>query len=88
MAKRESANVNLSAFGFGLKVVALEYESDDPPGKIIAYYQDQLKRYGNVLQCHGSGFKVDDESHGWRQEGRCLMASSSVTPTMAAIKSS
>jgi len=58
---KKSANVNLSAFGFGLKVVAAEFESDDPPGKIIAYYQDQLKKYGNVLQCHGSGYKVDDD---------------------------
>ena len=57
----KSANVNLSAFGYGLKVVALEYESDDPPGKVIAFYQDQLKKYGNVLQCHGRRFKVDDD---------------------------
>ena len=33
---KKSANVNLSAFGFGLKVVAVEYEPDDPPAKIIA----------------------------------------------------
>ena len=58
---KKSANVNMSAFGFGLKVVALEYESDDPPAKIIAFYQDQLKRYGNVLQCHNGGFKIDDD---------------------------
>jgi hypothetical protein len=57
----KSANVNLSAFGYGLKVVALEYESNDPPDKIIAYYQDQLKKYGNVLQCPGRRFKVDDD---------------------------
>ena len=58
---KKSANVNMSAFGFGLKVVALEYESDDPPAKIIAFYQDQLKGYGNVLQCHNGGFKIDDD---------------------------
>jgi hypothetical protein len=60
---KKSANVNISTFGFGLKVVALEYESDDPPGKIIAYYQDQLKKYGNVLQCRTSrnDFKIDDD---------------------------
>jgi hypothetical protein len=58
---KKNANVNLSAFGFGLKVVAVEYESDDPPDKIIAFYQDQLKKYGNVLQCHSSGFKVNDD---------------------------
>jgi hypothetical protein len=60
---KKSANVNISTFGFGLKVVALEYESDDPPDKIIAYYQDQLKKYGNVLQCRtsSSNFKIDDD---------------------------
>ncbi|HXM21255.1 MAG TPA: hypothetical protein VN948_08330 [Terriglobales bacterium] len=58
---KKSANVNISTFGFGFKVVALEYESDDPPAKIIAYYQDRLKKYGNVLQCHSSGFKIDDD---------------------------
>jgi len=58
---KKSANVNMSAFGYGLKVVALEYVSDDPPDKIIAYYQDQLKRYGHVLQCHSSGIKADHD---------------------------
>jgi hypothetical protein len=55
---KKSANVNISTFGFGLKVVALEYESDDPPDKIVAYYRDQLKKYGNVLQCRGGSYKV------------------------------
>jgi hypothetical protein len=60
---KKSANVNLSTFGFGLKVVALEYESDDPPDKVISYYQDQLKKYGNVLRCRTSSnnYKVDDD---------------------------
>jgi hypothetical protein len=63
----KSANVNLSGFGFGLKVVALEYESDDPPDKLIAFYKDQLKKYGDVLVCHTSHFDVDtqmDSDHG------------------------
>jgi len=50
----KNANVNISGFGFGLKVVALEFESDDPPSKVIAFYQDQLKKYGKVLQCHNN----------------------------------
>jgi hypothetical protein len=58
---KKSANVNMSAFGYGLKVVALEYLSDDPPDKIIAYYQDQLKKYGHVLQCHSNGIKADHD---------------------------
>jgi len=50
----KSANVNLSSFGFGLKVVAMEYESKDSPEKVVAFYRDQLTRYGNVLVCHTS----------------------------------
>jgi hypothetical protein len=50
----KSANVNISGFGYGLKVVALEYQSDDSPEKLVAYYKDQLKKYGNVLVCHTS----------------------------------
>ncbi len=55
----KSANVNISGFGFGLKVVALEYESDDAPEKLIAFYKDKLKNYGSVLECHTSGFSMN-----------------------------
>lgn len=47
----KSANVNISGPGFALKVVALEYQSDDAPDKLVAYYKEQLKRFGNVLEC-------------------------------------
>jgi hypothetical protein len=50
----KSANVNISGFGYGLKVVALEYESDDAAAKVLAFYREQLKKYGNVLECHTS----------------------------------
>jgi hypothetical protein len=67
----KSANVNISSFGYGLKVVALEYQSDDSPSKLVAYYKDQLKKYGNVLECHTSHFNVDtdvkDSDHGSHQ---------------------
>ena len=56
----KSADVNISGFGFGIKVVALQYESEDAPAKILSFYRDQLKRYGNVLECHSSEhFNVD-----------------------------
>jgi hypothetical protein len=55
----KSANVNLSLGGIGLKVVAVEYLSDDPPDKILAYYTTQLKKYGKVLQCAGTGTSAD-----------------------------
>ena len=62
--KDKSANVNISSFGFGLKVVALEYGSDDAPEKLIAYYKDQLKKYGKVLECHTSHFNVNPDIQG------------------------
>ena len=46
------ANVNISSSLFGVKVVAVEFLSDDPPEKIAAFYRDQLKRYGGILECH------------------------------------
>jgi len=57
--ENKSANVNLSSFGYGLKVVALEYESKDSSDKVLAFYKDQLKRYGNVLVCHTSSMNVN-----------------------------
>ena len=55
----KSANVDISGFGYGLKVVALEYQSDDSPTKLVDFYKDQLKKYGNVLVCHTSHLNVD-----------------------------
>lgn len=49
-----TANVNLSAFGYGLKVVVLKYETDDAPGKLQKFYEGELKKYGSVLECHTS----------------------------------
>lgn len=55
----KSANVNLSSFGYGLRVIALEYQSKDSPEKVVAFYKDQLKKFGNVLVCHTSGLNVN-----------------------------
>lgn len=55
----KSANVNISGFGYGLKVVALEYESNDAPDKVVGFYKDQLKKYGNVLVCHTSHLNLN-----------------------------
>jgi hypothetical protein len=49
---KNSGNVNITSGFFGLKVVALEYLSDDAPDKLISFYKDKLKSYGNVLECH------------------------------------
>jgi hypothetical protein len=63
------ANVNISSGFFGLKVVVAEFLSDDPPEKVTAYYRDQLKKYGGILECHtknrhndGPNINVDHHS--------------------------
>ena len=71
----KAANVNISAGRFGLKVVAIEYESNDPPDKLVSYYRDQLKKYGKVLECHTSrhgqstSTSDDDNSNDLKCEG-------------------
>lgn len=47
------ANVNIAGFGFGLKVIAAEYLTDDPPEKVRDFYQDKMKKFGDVIVCKG-----------------------------------
>lgn len=70
----KSANLNISGFGFRLKVVALEYQSDDSPAKVLTFYRDQLKKYGNVLECRTSGLDVNMsmKSHGSKNDSNEL----------------
>lgn len=46
------ANVNIATSLFGLKVVAVEFLTNDSPDKVMAFYKDKLSKYGNVLECH------------------------------------
>ena len=61
----EDANVNISTSLFGLKVVAVRFESDDTQDKILSFYRKELAKYGSVIQCSTSGtdlnFKHDDD---------------------------
>jgi len=60
-----SANINIGAFGFGLKVIAAEYETPDAPEKVKAFYDDKMKMFGTVLTCSGhSGADVHINKHG------------------------
>jgi hypothetical protein len=65
----KSANVDISSSSFGVKVVAIEYESDDAPGKVVAYYKESLKKYGKVLECHTDSGNYN--YHGGSEELRC-----------------
>ncbi len=58
--EEDRANVDISTGLFGVKILAIEFHSDDPPAKVVSYYQDQLKKFGRVIECH-SDKKDDDE---------------------------
>jgi hypothetical protein len=47
-------NLGVLTEAFGVKLVVANYDSDDAPGKIIAYYRERLKKYGKVIECHSS----------------------------------
>lgn len=61
---RHAANVNIDTSMFGLKVVAMEFESDDPPAKVLSYYREQLGKSfgGKILECTNSSFTVGFKS--------------------------
>jgi hypothetical protein len=68
----KSANVDISTSAFGVKVVAIDYETHDAPSKVIAFYKDQLKKYGKVLECHTSdkNYTYEGDSEELKCEGK------------------
>jgi hypothetical protein len=56
--RHHSANVNISSSLFGLKVVALKYESDDASEKVLSFYRKEMGKYGKVVDCTG-GFNMN-----------------------------
>ena len=48
-----NANVNISSSLFGVKVVAVKYQSSDPADKVLGFYRKDMGRYGNVVDCSG-----------------------------------
>jgi hypothetical protein len=64
--KHDEENQNRANFAFltgafGMKLVVASYDSLDAPSKVIAYYREQLKRYGRVLECRTK--KSGDDVH-------------------------
>jgi hypothetical protein len=63
---RSNANLSLFTSAFGMKLVVLNYDSDDAPEKVIAFYRQKLKKYGKVLECrttkHDAGVDVNQDS--------------------------
>jgi hypothetical protein len=49
-----NANVQVGNSIFGVKVVAAKYESSDAQDRIVDFYRNELKTYGDVLECRGN----------------------------------
>lgn len=50
----DKANVNITSPWGELKVIALKYQSDDAPEKVLNWYKkDMAQKYGKVLECRG-----------------------------------
>lgn len=64
----ESANITIDAAGFGLKVVAIAYESDDAPANVIGFYRKEMAGMGKVVECQGD---LDFEPDEPEKEMRC-----------------
>jgi hypothetical protein len=67
---KNSANLALFTSAFGFKLVVVNYDSGDAPGKIVAYYRGKLKKYGKVLECHTSKHGGDVSAHADDDSGK------------------
>jgi len=73
---QHSANIDLGAMGFGLKVIAAEYETDDSPEKVKAFYEDKMKRFGTTLVCKGHSGGSDVHVHGDNKDNKLTCSDS------------
>jgi hypothetical protein len=49
-----AADVNMSFGSFHLGVKAVSYTTPDSQEKVLAFYKNDLKKFGDVLECEGS----------------------------------
>lgn len=62
-ANSDQANLSLLTEAFGMKLLVANYVSEDDPSKIVAFYRNNLKKYGKVLECHSSKHGGDVSAH-------------------------
>lgn len=55
----KKANVNIDTPWFGVKVVALTYESPESQEKVWDYYKKEMGKYGRVLECRAGSPDLD-----------------------------
>lgn len=59
----DSANVNISSDMFGVKVAVVQFQTDQPPQKVLDFYKDKLKSYGSILECPDSKYVSIEREH-------------------------
>jgi hypothetical protein len=71
---KNTANIAVATAAFGMKLIVLNYDSEDAPSKVVDFYRDKLKKYGKVVECHTSEHGGDinvnegkDDSNGSKQ---------------------
>jgi hypothetical protein len=52
--KAEAADVTVGSSAFGVKVTAVNFESDATPEAILSYYRDAMRAHGMVTECRGN----------------------------------
>ena len=50
---KERANVSIGTPWFGLHVRAAEYTTGDAPERVLAFYRERMKEFGDVTECRG-----------------------------------
>jgi hypothetical protein len=66
---KHAANVDITTPMFGLKVVAMEFVTNDPPEKVLSFYRDKMKSFGGkFLECQNSGYVSIDENGKFAEE--------------------
>ncbi len=49
-----TADVNIGNSFFGVNVVATKFETEEMPDRVVGFYKNEMKAYGDVLECHGN----------------------------------
>lgn len=52
--KDKSADIHMGFGDWQLRVKVVKYQTSDSQDKVIAYYQKQLGRFGDVIECRGN----------------------------------
>jgi hypothetical protein len=50
----EAADVTMGNSAFGVRVAAVNFESDASPEAVLDYYKDALRAHGSVTECRGN----------------------------------